>query len=61
MNSLSATVHSTSARWRAEYSSTIASWIIVNSRWVAGLSTGMRAFSANRIITKAMPANARLG
>ena len=34
------------ARWRPEYSSTIASCTMVSSRCVAGLSTGMRAFSA---------------
>ena len=37
---------SISARWRPEYSSTIASCTMVSSRCVAGLSTGMRAFSA---------------
>ncbi len=35
--------NSMTARWRPEYSSTIASWTMVSSRWVAGLSTGMRA------------------
>ena len=61
MNSLRAAAHSIRARWRAEYSSSIASWIIVSSRCVAGLSTGMRAFSASRTIVKATPVNARLG
>src|SRR5271165_2699442 len=50
-----------SARCRAEYSSSIASWIIVSSRWVAGLSIGMRAFSASSTIVKATAVNARLG
>jgi len=61
LNSFSADAHSISARWRAEYSSTIASWIMVSSRWVAGLSTGMRAFSASDTIVNATPASARLG
>jgi hypothetical protein len=34
---------------------------MVSSRWVAGLSTGTRAFSASEIIVKATPAKARLG
>ena len=59
--SLSAAAHSTSARWRAEYSSTSASWIMVSSRWVAGLSTGTRAFSASDTMVNATPASARLG
>src|SRR5262249_33910315 len=45
-NSFIAEAHSTRARWRAEYSSSIASWIIVSSRCVAGLSTGRRPVSA---------------
>ena len=61
MNSLSADAHSISARWRAEYSRIIASWIIVSSRCVDGLSTGMRAFSASDTIVNATPAKARLG
>ena len=61
MKSLSWAAHSISARCRAEYSSSIASWIIVSSRCVAGLSTGMRAFSANSTIVKATAVNARLG
>ena len=61
MNSLSAAAHSISARCRAEYSSSIASWIIVSSRCVAGLSTGMRAFSASSTSVNATAVNARLG
>jgi len=38
--------HSTSASRGPAYSSTIASCTIVNSRWVAGLSTGSRPVSA---------------
>jgi hypothetical protein len=53
--------HSISARWRPEYSRIIASWIMVSSRCVAGLSTGTRAFSAKETKVKAMPAKARLG
>ena len=49
------------ARCRAEYSSTMASWIIVSSRCVAGLSMGMRAFSASRTMTNAIAANITLG
>ena len=41
------------ARWRPEYSSTIASCTIVSSRCVAGLSTGMRAFSASATMMSA--------
>ena len=61
MNSLRAAAHSISARWRAEYSRIIASWIIVSSRCVAGLSIGMRAFSASSTIMNATAAKARLG
>jgi hypothetical protein len=43
--------HSSRARYRPEYSSSIASWIIVSSRCVAGLSTGTRPVSA-RATTK---------
>ncbi len=39
----------------------MASWIMVSSRCVAGLSTGMRAFSASSTIVKATAVNARLG
>ena len=42
------------ARWRPEYSSTMASCTMVSSRWVAGLSTGMRAFSAIATMTSAI-------
>ena len=58
---LQAAAHSISARWRPEYSRIIASWIMVSSRWVVGLSTGMRAFSASDTMVKATPAKARLG
>jgi hypothetical protein len=34
---------------------------MVSSRWVAGLSIGIRAFSANKTIVKATPAKRRLG
>src|SRR3546814_11440478 len=34
---------------------------MVNSRWVAGLSTGTRAFSASDTMVNATPANTRLG
>ena len=44
------------ARWRPEYSSTIASCTIVSSRWVAGLSTGTRPFSAIATMTSAINA-----
>ena len=44
--SLSAAAASIMARCRPEYSSTIASCTMVSSRCVAGLSIGMRAFSA---------------
>ena len=60
-NSLMAAPHSMSARWRPEYSRIMASWIMVSSRWVAGLSTGMRAFSASSTMVNATAANARLG
>jgi hypothetical protein len=50
-----------SAKWRPEYSRISASWIIVSSRCVAGLSTGTRAFSASETMVKATPAKARLG
>jgi hypothetical protein len=57
-SSLSEAPSSISARWRPEYSSTIASCTMVNSRWVAGLSTGMRAFSAIATMTSASRASA---
>src|SRR5581483_5892826 len=44
--SLSDAASSISARCRPEYSSTIASWTMVSSRCVAGLSIGIRPFSA---------------
>ncbi len=44
------------ARWRPEYSSTIASCTMVSSRCVAGLSTGMRPFSATATISSAASA-----
>ena len=53
---------SISARWRPEYSSTIASCTMVSSRCVAGLSTGMRAFSAIATMisaTSARPSDTR--
>src|SRR5213080_273055 len=46
-NSRIADAHPTRARYRPEYSSTMASWIIVSSSWVAGLSTGSRPVSAS--------------
>ena len=45
---------SISARCRPEYSSTMASCTMVSSRCVAGLSTGMRAFSAIATMIKAI-------
>src|SRR4030095_15877945 len=51
-----APAHSTRARARPEYSSTIASWIIVSSRCVAGLSTGRRPVSASITMKKAAKA-----
>ncbi len=39
----------------------MASWIMVSSRCVAGLSMGMRAFSASSTMVNATPVNARLG
>src|SRR5512140_303537 len=43
--SLTMLASSSTARYGPEYSSTIASWTIVSSRCVAGLSTGYRAVS----------------
>ncbi len=60
-SNFSACAHSISARWRPEYSRSVASWIIVSSRCVPGLSTGRRAFSASITMTKATAAKARLG
>jgi len=48
---------STIASCLPEYSSIIASWIIVSSRCVAGLSTGMRPVSAIAIIKSAAKAS----
>ncbi len=52
-----ALAHSISARLGPEYSSTMASWIMVSSRCVVGLSTGMRPVSA--MATRASAAKAR--
>src|ERR1019366_5522090 len=49
--------HSIKARYGPEYSRTIASWIMVNSRWVAGLSTGMHPVSAISTIKSAANAS----
>ena len=57
-SSFTDTAASMSARWRPEYSSTIASWTMVSSRCVAGLSTGMRAFSAIATMMSATRASA---
>ncbi len=54
--SLSDAAASITARCRPEYSRIIASCTIVSSRCVAGLSTGMRAFSAIATITSATSA-----
>ena len=51
----------TSARSGPAYSRTIASWIIVSSRWVEGLSTGSRPLSATMTMSKAARANSRCG
>ena len=51
----------TSASSGPAYSSTIASWIIVSSRCVDGLSTGIRPVSARITITKATKASRRSG
>src|SRR3989454_556344 len=55
-NSRIADAHPTKARYRPEYSSTMASWIIVSSRWVAGLSTGSRPVSASMTMKNATKA-----
>ena len=44
--------HSIRARLLPEYSSTIASWTIVSSRWVAGLSNGSLPVSARMMMKK---------
>ena len=56
-SSFVAAAHSIRARYRPEYSSTMASWIIVSSRCVAGLSTGSRPVSAR--VTMKSAAKAR--
>ncbi len=56
--SLTAAAASIMARCRPEYSSTMASCTMVSSRWVAGLSIGMRPFSAMATNTKANSASA---
>ena len=56
--SLSDADSSISARCRPEYSSTMASCTMVSSRCVAGLSTGMRPFSAIATIMSANSASA---
>ena len=56
--SFSAAASSIIARWRPEYSSTIASCTMVSSRCVAGLSTGTRPFSAIATIISAISASA---
>jgi len=53
--------HSINARCLPEYSSIIPSWIIVSSRWVAGLSTGILPVSARAIRTNDSRAKAREG
>src|ERR1035441_9193197 len=52
------TAHSMRARYGPEYSRIMASWIMVSSRWVSGLSTGIRPVSA--ISTSASAANANI-
>jgi len=44
-----------------EYSRTMASWTMVSSRWVAGLSKGTLAFSASRVTRKDMVASMSAG
>ena len=51
----------TRARSGPAYSRTMASWIIVSSRWVLGLSTGRRPLSATITMTKATRASRRCG
>jgi len=50
--------HSIKANLFPEYSRIIDSWIIVNSKWVAGLSKGNRAVSASKTIKN--PAKAKI-
>ncbi len=54
--SFKAEASSITARWRPEYSSTIASCTMVSSRCVAGLSTGILPFSAIATMTSPMSA-----
>ena len=54
-----AEAHSTNARSGPAYSRIIASWIIVSSRWVDGLSTGSRPASA-MVTTASATAASRL-
>ena len=56
-----ASASSTRARSGPAYSRTMASWIIVSSRWVLGLSTGRRPHSATMTITRATTAKSRCG
>ena len=58
---MSADAHSTSARSGPAYSRTIASWIMVSSRCVAGLSTGMRPVSAMTMMKRPAKASRSLG
>src|SRR5664280_2932438 len=51
----------TRARSGPAYSSTIASWIMVSSRWVLGLSTGSRPLSARMMIANEPSARIRPG
>ena len=63
MVSFSAAAHSISARCRPEYSRIMASWTMVSSRWVVGLSIGMRPFSARATMiraTSARPSETRI-
>ena len=55
---LNAAAHSIHARYGPEYSRIIASWIIVSSRCVAGLSTGSRPVSAIMAMRNAANASA---
>src|SRR5512140_2947518 len=56
MRNLFAAAHSMSAKRRPEYSRIMASWIMVSSKCVAGLSNGKRAVSASMTMMKAMKA-----
>src|SRR5574344_1710789 len=46
---------------RPEYSRIIASWTMVSSRWVVGLSKGILAFSARSVIMNDAPARISAG